>query len=203
MNATNRILNRVLLLIGGVLLAAVGLGAVLGTVRPRWAASLLDDATATAEAIAQSADRTVEIAGLGPAPLALLIGVAAAVVLTVLLVAFLWTRGGGRRHEVLEITSDTGRTTVDHGVAAAFLTEPLAARPDVLSARAGVYGVKGRPAIDLVVTLRRGADPARIAAAAERVVADWDSLAGRRVPVLVHLADRGWLDGFRSAVHVR
>ncbi|MBO0981912.1 hypothetical protein IPV10_15280, partial [Microbacterium sp. SD291] len=128
---------------------------------------------------------------------------AAALLLTVLLLFFLFSRAGSKAKNVLRVETDGGRTTVDRNVADAVLTAPLAARPDVISARSAVHTVRRAPAVELVVTVRRGASLAGVLAAAESAVRDWDALLGVRTPVMVHLADRGWRDSLRSRRRVR
>jgi hypothetical protein len=73
----------------------------------------------------------------------------------------------------------------------------------VLSARTRVYRVRGTETIDLAVTVRRGADLARVLAATEQAVDAWDALAGVRVPIVVRLSDRSWSDGLRAPDRVR
>ncbi len=202
MTSTGRWLNRALLLVCGLLLLVGGAVAVLAGVRPQGAGWW-----APAEYAEPALDRSrtwvaglPDVGGLSGAQAAAL---AVAVVLTVLLIVFLSTRGRGRTSTVVRLRADDGRTSVDQGVAGALLAGPLTERGDVLSARTSVYRVKGAPAICLAVIVRRGADLSQVLAAAERAVADWDSLAGVRVPVLVHLADQRWRDRPRTRTRVR
>lgn len=198
MNATNRVVNRMVLLVIGLLLAAVGAAVVLLAWSPPWShpvRAVADDAVAPLRPLW---DVTVTLPLLGiDMPAGALYAAGAALLLIALLTVFLCTRGGGRRRTVLDLGGPHGRTRVDREVARAVLADAIAARPDVLSARLDAYTVKRDPAIDLVVRMRRGADPSRVIAAVERVVEEWDALAGRRLPVLVHLADRTWRDRLR------
>ncbi|MFE7504142.1 hypothetical protein [Promicromonospora sp. NPDC057488] len=196
MTSTGRWLNRALLLVCGLLLLAGGAAAVLAGTRPGW----LAPAEPGLERSRTWAASLPDVGGLSGVQAAAL---AAAIVLIVLLIVFLSTRGRGRTSTVVSLRADDGRTTVDQGVARALLAGPLTERADVLSARTSVYRVKGAPAICLAVIVRRGADLSRVLSAAERAVEDWDSLAGVRVPVLVHLADRRWRDNPRNRTRVR
>ncbi|WP_369374154.1 hypothetical protein AB1046_08165 [Promicromonospora sp. Populi] len=202
MSSTSRVLNRGLLLVCGLLLAAAGAAAILAGMPARWTSSVLP-----AELVGTARSRlSAAAAGLpevGGAPGAVVVGLAAAAVLAVLLVVFVCTRGARRTAAVLDLDSVGGRTRVAPDVADAVLAGPLGQRPDVLSARTGVYRVKGAPAISLVLTVRRGADLSRVLSAAEAALDEWDALAGVRVPVMVHLSDRSWLDGLRASVRVR
>ena len=191
MNATNRILNRALLLLVGLVLVAAGLAGVAVAVRPPWATGVIDGAGRWLANVPAAPPVIWATAGL------------AAAVLAVLLIAFVFTRGRGRTATVLRAKTAVGVTTVDRDVADAVLAGPLRSRPDVISAHTAVYCVKGAPAIRFAVTVRQGADLSRVLAAAGRSTADWDALAGRPIPILLHLTDRGWRDGLRSAVRVR
>jgi hypothetical protein len=201
-SSTGRVLNRGLLLFCGLLLAAAGAAAILTGTPSGWAGSVLPaDAVGTAASqVRASATNLPEVGGV---PGAVVVGLAVAVLLTILLVVFLCTRGARRTTTVLDLDSEDGRVRVDRNVADAVLTGALGERTDVLSARTGVYRVKGAPAISLVLTVRRGADLSRVLSAAEDALHEWDALAGVRVPVMVHLSDRGWLDGLRSSTRVR
>ncbi|WP_020018008.1 hypothetical protein [Promicromonospora sukumoe] len=202
MSSTWRWSNRALLLVCGLLLVAAGGAAVLLGAPSRYTGALApaERASSAARWSEAWAAGLPDVAGLPGAQAAAL---AAAVVLLVLLLVFLRTRGGGRTPTVVRLEAQDGRTTVDQGVARALLADPLAERADVLSARTGVHRVKGAPAICLTVIVRRGADLAGVLAAAEAALADWDELAGVRVPVLVHLADRRWRDGLHARTRVR
>jgi hypothetical protein len=202
MSATGRWLNRGLLLVCGLLLLAAGAAALLVGAPSRWTAPWAP-AESAETALRWSRTWAAGLPDVGGAPGALAGGLAGAVVLVVLLLVFVGTRGGGRTPTVVRLEEGDGRTTVDQGVARVLLAEPLAGRADVLSARTGVYRVKGAPAICLTVIVRRGADLSRVLSAAEAAIEDWDALAGVRVPVLVHLADRRWRDGLHGRTRVR
>lgn len=202
MNATNRIMNRALLALGGVILAAAGLAAVIGTVRPEWAAGSYATVTGWAERALAAADAPA-FAVPGDPPVFVIAALALAVVVTVLLVAFLLTRHRGRTATVVTATTPGGTVTVDGSVAEAVLAGPLRRRRDVLAAHLRAYRVRGVAAIRLSITVRRGADLAQALAAAENAVAAWDALAGARVPVLIHLTDRTWRDALRSGIRAQ
>lgn len=204
MNATNRFLNRVLLLVVGAVLGAVGVTVLLVTVRPPWLEDAADTVARWAEgAMSAASGWATGLPSVGAIPGAALILLGTAAVLLVLLIAFIVTRGGGRTATVLRVDSGHGRTMVDGNVAQAVLAGRLQDRPDVLSAHTSAYRVKRAPAIKLTVTMRQGAHLPRVVRAVAAVVADWDALAGTRIPVVLHLEGRGWLDRWRSATRVR
>ena len=204
MNATNRIVNRLVLLLGGVLLAAAGAVAIVTGIRAGWAQDASTRVFAVAQGLVapleswrfQAADGTA-IAGVVVAGLALaaVVGIAA--------VAFLVTRGGGRTADVLRADGPRGDTSVDRSVADAVIARVLARRPEVLSARTTAYRVRKTPTLAISLTVHRGARLDAVLDAVESAVREWDALLGRRIPVLVHLADARWRDAFRSPRRVR
>lgn len=204
MNATNRAMNRVVLLVAGLVLlaggtAALGAAMLAGGAAP---APLRDVAAALDAATAAASQPLVDVPGAGRLPLAALVAIGAGVALVILLLVFLCTRGGGGAREIWEARAADGRTAVDRSVADALLTTGLADRPDVLSARTAAYRVRRQPAIRLAVTARPGAGLPQVIAAAEAAVDDWDALLGRRMPVVLHLADRRWRDTLHGRTRV-
>jgi hypothetical protein len=205
MNATNRVINRLVLFLAGAVLliagASVLAAGLLGAGEPpSWAQGSL---AAASEAWASATGWTVNMAGIDPVPVVLLVAAATALLLTVLLLVFVFTRGRGRSNDVLAVDTDRGTTTVDRDVADAVLTEPLNARPDVISARVGAYRVRRAPALELAVTVQPGASLDAVLAAAESAVRDWDQLLGTRIPIMMHLSDRRWRDALRPRVRVK
>jgi hypothetical protein len=200
MNATNRVLNRAVLLVFGVVMLVAGATAITFGLQPEWAEPW---GTRAAEVASTLGEPAIEVTGAGTIPVAALAALAAAALALVLLVVFVFTRGRGRAKSVLRADVAGGRTVVDRNVAEAVLAGTLAERSDVLSARTGAYLVMGTRAVELAVTVQRGASLDRVLAAAEAVVDEWDALLGARVPILVHLADRNWRDALRHRTRVR
>lgn len=205
MNATNRVTNRVLLFLTGVILLLVGAASLASGLfsagdPPAW---FREPVAAASDAWVTAAGWSVDLGAIGAVPVLLLIAAAVVIVLTVLLLVFVCTRGRGRTKSVLWIDAEDGRTTVDTSVADAVLTAPLLDRPDVLSARASAYRVKKTRAIELAVIVRPGASLANVVSAAEAAISDWDALLGSRVPVMLHLSDRRWRDAFQSRARVQ
>lgn len=203
MNATNRLVNRGVLLLIGAGLLVVGAFALAVGARPSWAGDALAVAVRTSRDLRTRIDEvSVPLLGGeidGPvlvlAVLGLLVAIAA--------VAFVLTRGGGRTADVVRIAGDGGRTAVDRSVADAVIAGALGGRPDVLSARTAAYRVRHQPAVSVTLSVRKGAPLAAVLAAAERAVGEWDVLAGERTPVMIHIADPRWRDALRSRSRVR
>lgn len=191
MTSTSRILNRIVLVLGGlVLLAAAAAGLLVVVSTP------LRDAARDALAAAVGAfgpEASVDLSGIGMsarAPIAALAAVGAGLVAIVLLLVFVCTRGKGRTRTVLRTGGGEGTTSVDVDVAAAVLADALADAPDVQSARVRAYRVRRAPALHLAITPRGGADLGHLLHDAHRAVARWDELSGERMPVLVHVTRR-------------
>ncbi len=204
MNATNRVLNRALLFIVGIMLAAVGAAAMLTAVRPPWA-------QAAVAAIAEWVDKAgsalaswgLDLSGATVTLTAAWIALGVILVLLILLIVFIATRGGGKTTTVLQVDAEDGTARVDRNVADAVLAGTLRRRPDVLSAHTSSYRVKGKPAIKLTVATRQNTPLPRILQATEDAVADWDALAGSEIPVVLHLTGRSRLEQWRSATRVQ
>ncbi|WP_187978074.1 hypothetical protein [Mycetocola sp. JXN-3] len=205
MNATNRIVNRALLLVTGLALAIVGAFLVLASGKlPRWADGLLDTVAGWLGTLGDwLGSFWFEFPGGVALSGAAVLLIAKLVILLVLLIIFLSTRGGGKTATVLRIEGGQGDTELDANLVENLIAARLRESTDVLSAGTGVYRVRRAPAIRLSITLRRGARVPRVLDEVERAVRDWDALAGTTIPVILHLQGRGWLDRWRSATRVR
>ncbi|GAA2016401.1 hypothetical protein [Microbacterium ulmi] len=204
MTSTSRLLNRAVLLLLGVAAGAAGLAGLLAGAQPAWASAWTAWLARLSDAIADRYDASTVALPDGTSVSALvLIVLAAGIVLAALLAVFVFTRGRGASRTVLRVADERGATSADRSVAESLLAGPIDARPDVLSARARVFRVKGAPAVELAVVVRRGADLVRVLTAAEQVASDWDALMGVRVPVLVHLTGRTPLVAAGSRTRVR
>ena len=204
MKATNRAMNRTVLLLVGVVALVAGAVAIAAAVLavgnpPVW----LQRSAAAAEGTwHRAAGWSWDVPSVGTVAVLPVLAAAAAVLLTVLLVVFLCTRRSGRTGAVLEVDGVDGRTTVDLSVAEAVLTDPLLRRAEVLAARASAYRVGKVRAVELAVIVRPSASLGEVVAAAENAVREWDRLLGVRVPIMLHLSDRRWRDALRSPSRV-
>lgn len=205
MNATNRIVNRALLLVTGLALAVVGAFLALASGRlPAWADGVLDTVAGWLSGIGDwLGSFWFELPGGVALSGAAVLAIAKIIVLLVLLIIFLSTRGGGKTATVLRVSGEQGETALDANLADTLIAARLRESTDVLSASTSVYRVRRAPAIRLAVTLRRGARLPRVLDEVQHAVSDWDALAGTTIPVILHLQGRGWLDRWRSATRVR
>ena len=197
-NRTVLLGGAVLLLSGGAVLLAAGLRGA-GMLPPP-----VEEGLAQADGLmVWSGAWGLDLPGAGFVPLWAIAGVVAAVLLLVVLVAFLLTRRPRRERTVLRLVGERGTTAVDRSVAEDLLAAPLAERGDVLAARVVTRRVGRGIALGLVVTPRPGAALGGLLAAVDDVVQEWDALTGTRMPLVVHVADRGWRVLFRSLQRMR
>ncbi|MGO1768765.1 MAG: hypothetical protein ACTHZX_02320 [Microbacterium sp.] len=204
MNATNRAVNRIVLLIVGLVLFVAGAAGVTAAVWPLagelWTRGLtiatdgmveLDAATRVSEATTASWFVVAVLAVL------LLIVVFAFVVCSRL--------GGGRSGIVVREESADGAqgpVTIRNGFASDALTHSLAARADTLSARVSARRVRGSDVLHVRVTPRQNTSPADVADAVTRLVDNLAHLTGRETPtyVSIHSGVRSRLSADQSRV---
>jgi hypothetical protein len=201
MTSSSRVLNRVLLLVVGLLALVAALLAARPLLPERLVAPWWTPVQRTIDD-AVSAVSSWSVPWVSPAG-ARLTAAAAALVLAIALIAFLGTRRRRRTRTVLGFADRAGTTAVDETIADAVMAAPLRHRGDVLSSHVQGYRIAGRTALRLSVVPRSGADLPALLAEAERGIEGWDALSGARAPVVVHLADRGGFDRLRSATRTR
>jgi hypothetical protein len=189
MNTTNRALNRLLILVVGLLLiAAGGVAIVLATlpaVARQWRGTSADLRSGAPGWVAQPV--------LGSASLLVVGVVVLAVVLIVLLLAFIAKQGRGRTAAALQSDSAATATRIDLAVPRALLEEHLRDRGELAAVRIAAYEVRGTPMLKISATCRRGVSPALVAQVIGRAVADLERVVGADVPALVQLSG-----GFRA-----
>jgi hypothetical protein len=184
MNTTNRALNRLFVLVVGLLLLAAGaLAVALATVTAvasqwkRTAAGLAGDG-------APSWVRDPAIGQASP----LVLGVAVvAVVLIVLLIAFVAKQGHGRTAAALEQRTGATVTRIDLAIPKALLEQHLQDRPELAGLRISAYEVRGTPMLKITARCSRGASPAAVSAAIGGAIRDLEQIVGTDVPAFVQL----------------
>jgi len=187
-NATNRVLNRVALVVTGLALFVLGVATVLVQTVP-WAADRWHDAARGALGdLGVDASHEASVAAwawvLGGA---VLLGVLALVVLSGL--------GGGRVGTVVEDDGSAaglpGVVRIDAAAVQHALSSAVGAMPQVASLAVDVHRVRGRRALRIRVRPRKGASPREVTARVEEIVADLDALLGNQLPVLLEIARGG------------
>jgi hypothetical protein len=116
--------------------------------------------------------------------------IVAGIALLVVVVSVSWivTRGRGRISTILAMRSNDGTLTVDSRLVSDLVGDALGANPDVVSVGAGAFRVRGSSVLSIRVVARRGSDLAALVTSAERSIADLDEVLQQRIPVLLQVA---------------
>jgi hypothetical protein len=189
MNTTNRGLNRLFILVVGLLLIVAGAAAVLLAAIPavttQWRSTAKDLAS---NPMPWVADPTVGKASLLVAGMAVV-----ALVLILLLLAFIAKQGHGRAAAAIERHDGSMSTRIDLAVPRALLEQHLEQRDELVGLRISAYEVRGTPMLKITARCRRGVSPAAVADLIGRAVADLEQIIGTDVPAFVQLTG-----GFRA-----
>jgi hypothetical protein len=193
MNATNRALNRMLVLVIGLLLAIIGAGAAalafVPMVRDAW-----DAASGTVASQVTGFVQSNPLAGTGASwPLAA--ALALLVIAIVLLIVFVVRQGGGHTRTAVTERADDGIVRIDSAVAEHALEDALATHPEFVASHVSTYAVRRTPVLKVSVTCRRGVSPADASRIVDDTLTALDRLLGRELPALVQLSG-----GFRARV---
>lgn len=183
MNSTNRALNRIFILVVGLLLVAAGAVAILIVAVP----SVGSQWRSVAKQLASGAQPWVAAPVVGKASL-LVIGVAVVcVVLILLLVVFIAKQGHG--HSAAAIVQRHGATStrIDLAVPRALLEEHLEQREELIGLRISAYEVRNTPMLKITAKCRRGVSPAVVAELIGRSIGDLERIVGTDVPAFVQL----------------
>jgi len=172
-NATNRGLNRTLLLVVGIVLLVVGAAVATAAAVPDWLAVWIDGVA------------SVDLAFDPSQPATLAIVLAVCVVVIALLVVFVVRQGRGHARTLVHRGGAAGSVDVDAKVAATLIEAALADHPAVSSVDVSGYRVRRTPALKIALSLRKGSSPSDVRVAVDRVVERWDAVLGSEVPVLI------------------
>jgi hypothetical protein len=188
MNGTNRGLNRALLAVGALILAAAGAAAMLAGGSRGFALRASSAGAGVWAGIQERLDAAripgTETSWWTVAAFALLLALA------VLLVWWIASQGTGRSNQLARQDGPSGNTVVDTAVAAQLVTAALDGNAQVLSTSVQswrIRGAAGGTGLKVSVQARRGSSPAEVAAAVGRVVEELDALLGTQLPVLVRI----------------
>lgn len=187
MNRTPRLLNRLILALGGVILLAIGAGMIaLASVpeaRSLWSGPAADTLDGVAEFWAGAPESTP---GHSVWWLAV---IAAAVVLVALALVVVTRQGRGRTGQLLRRTGDglDGGVEFDVAVAEEALEAALKPRPEIVSVHVTGYRVGDATQLRIDVAPRPGSAPDAIADLVEARLRDWDAALGAELPALISL----------------
>ena len=193
MNNTNRALNRLGLLLLGLVLLAIGSAAAVAAANPDWFERWQSLAT-TVETASNDVVAATTLDGLGQSWLLILIPVLA-LLLIVLLLAFAFRQGQGHARALVteKVTPNTeqpstgGSIVVEGKVAEQAIRQALDSHPEIVSSSVSTYLVAKTPALRITTQVRRGASPQVVRAYIDETVTAWDGLLGREVPVLIQI----------------
>jgi hypothetical protein len=191
MNNTNRALNRIGILIVGLILMVLGIAVAVAVAIPAW----LDAWTTASSDVQDRADGVLADTALNNSGESWLLGVLAlvCVVAILLLVVSIVRQGHGRTRALVDETvaatgtSPGGSVTVDGRVAEQAIQQSLAAHPGIISSHVSTYLVRKTPTLAITTTVRRGVSPHDVRKFVDDTVADWDGILGREVPVIVQI----------------
>ena len=192
MNNTNRALNRMGILLVGLVLLVVGAGAAAAASVPDW----LDAWKTASSTVADRSSDVVADTAIAPGggSWLLVVVVAACVVLIALLAVFALRQGRGRtralfseRVEATAADGVAGSVTIDGKVAEQAIQHALDGHPSLTSSSVDTFLVKRTPVLRITANVRRGVSPHSVRTFVDETVAAWDGLLGREIPVLVQI----------------
>jgi len=195
MSATNRTLNRLLLGLFGVLLLAAGALTAASGAYPGVASGW----TATGETLRKNLSAALAGARISGTDTSwwTIAALALAVVLMILLVAWIASQGGGRTNRAGQRNDpqQPGTTTVEVPLVSALVRDAVGADDRILSAAVTGWKIKGTDGLKIALQARKGVSPKDLTTAGEDLVRGLDNLLGVQGPVLIRISS-----GLRSTL---
>lgn len=188
MNATNRALNRALLLVIGLLLLALGAAGIAIASWPT-AGEIWKEAGTTAESWLDQVGAATRIAG-GAASWIGIGALAAIVVVIVLLILALGSVIGRRSKTALRSSgaqNPLGRVTVTESFVSDAVKNSLAGRDEILSASVTANDIRQEPVLHVAVTPRQNTDPRELVDHLDQLLTNLATLTGRDTATYVSI----------------
>ena len=189
MNATNRVVNRTILLLVGAALLAAGAAVVVAAAWPA-AAELWTTGFPSAVEWMRQADQETRIAE-GTTLSWFVLGILVTLLLVpVLAVSVIARLGGGRSDAVIRAEAGEGAegpVTIRQGFASDAITHSLATRDEILSSRVSGRRVRGTDILHVSVTPRQNTSPVDVARTVTRLVDNLATLTGEKTPTYVSI----------------
>lgn len=188
MNATNRALNRTLLLLIGLIFLALG---AVGITLLSWptAADVWTDAGKNAETWLDQAGAATAIAGGAASWIG--VGAVVAIVVVIALLILALTSVSGRRSKTALRSSGAqnplGRITVTESFVSDAVKKSLAGRDEILSASVTANDVRHEPVLHVAVTPRQNTDPRELVDHLDRLLTNLATLTGRETAAYVSI----------------
>lgn len=186
MNNTNRALNRVLLLIIGLLFLVLG---AVGIAIASWstASDIWTDAGRNAESWLDQAGAATRIAGGAASWIG--IGAVVAIVVVIVLLILALTSVAGRRSKTALRSSGAqnplGRVTVTESFVSDAVKNSLAGRGEILSASVTANDIRREPVLHVSVTPRQNTDPRELVDHVDKLLTNLATLTGRETAAYV------------------
>lgn len=186
MNDTNRGLNRLFVLVVGLVMLLGGGVVAVGALLP-------DVQTAVSDGAEQATGPTTDALS-GGLPWVLWVSALVALVLVVLFVVLVVKQGGGRTGTLVRVPSKGsakgtvgGDVVVETKTAAAAIEAALKEDDAFVSSSVSSWRVKGTTVLRVAASVRKGVSPRDAHGRIDQVVAAWDEVLGEKVPVVVQL----------------
>lgn len=186
MTSTNRALNRLLVIVIGLVLIAAGAALAVGTVLP--------DVQSTVSGAASDAKQPVSDALSGGQTWILWIVALAALLLIVLLAWFALRQGHGRTGTLVRLESGRGASTptggalvIDAKVAEQLLEDALGDDPAIVSVDVTAFEVQHSTTLRVTAVARRGVSPVAVRRTVDEAVTRLDAVLGTQVPVVIQI----------------
>ena len=187
MSGTHRGLNRLLLILLGLILFTAGALTAAAGINPDIARTWTrTGAEGLAWALQQIRSAPIADTGISWWTVAIL---AALILAIVLLICWIASQGGGQTGQLGAHPSRRGDgiTTVDTTLAARAIRDAMAEDQRILSTDVSSWNVRDTDGLTIAIQVRRGASPGQIAAKAEEIMTGLDTLLGEQIPVLIHI----------------
>ncbi|MDR6143211.1 flagellar basal body-associated protein FliL [Microbacterium foliorum] len=188
MNNTNRALNRVLLLIIGLLFLALG---AVGIAIMSWPTAT-DIWTSAGENARSWLDQAIAATAIAGGSLSWIgIGAVVAILVVVVLLIVALTSVAGRRSKTAFRSSGEqnpiGRVTVTESFVSDAVKNSLATRDEILSAQVTANDIRKTPVLHVSVTPRQNTDPRELVDHLDRLLANLATLTGRDTETYVSI----------------
>jgi hypothetical protein len=188
MNGTNRALNRLILIVVGLILVAFGGGILLVYAWPA-AAGSWHAASAAGEGRLRAA---IHATMIGDTRISwVTAGILVAIVLLIALLIVTFARlGGGRTRSLIRTQdrdSDRGRITIDSAFASDALVERLDQRDDLLASQISVATVRNAPMMHVRITPRQNTSPRDVADDVDRLLGNLAVLTDTDIPTYLSI----------------
>jgi hypothetical protein len=195
MNNTNRALNRIVLLLIGIVFLLLGAAAVAVIAWPAAA----EYWTRAGEASGAWIEQAIETTMIGATTLSwIAVAVLALILLLVILliVALLGTIGESRSHMVFRSNGQEnplGRLMVEEGFVSDALKHSLGQRDEILFSNVTANDIRKQPVMHVSVTPRQNTSPRHVAEDVDQLVINLAAMTGRDMPTFISIHS-----GFRA-----